>query len=309
MKTNVLILVFLAATTVAACVSRADNEHNHIRPDSSVRELIVCGDDKVLIFHPTDGGYQKEWEWSAANSNGMPPGYVGYFKTNDECKPVGDNRLLVTSSGGGAALIERSTGNTLFYAHVPNAHSAEYLPEGRIAVALSTASGGNAIQLFDALKPNKVLYSDSLYSGHGVVWVEDRESLFALGYGELREYKLKEWDSTTPKLEMKAFWEIPDESGHDLYLTKDQKLLFSTTNSVWEFNLQTNKFGPFDQLENVGHVKSINYHSGTKELVYTKGEVSWWTHHVYFANPADTLTDESVKIYKSRVYWKDQTPL
>lgn len=306
MKTNLLIVGLLLFVLVSACVSKAGNETDSIALDSTVEEVIFCGDDKVLIFSRRQPGddFHKEWEWTATNSKGMPSEFVGYFTTIDECKPIGEKCLLITSSGGGAALVERGTRNTLFYARVPNAHSAEYLPGGKIAVALSTAEGGNSVQIFDSMKPNKVLYSDSLYSGHGVVWVEEMESLFALGFDELREYKLKDWNSNSPSLEMAASWKIPDESGHDLYLTSDHRLLFSTTNSAWEFNLQSHEFAPFAPLENVKHVKSINYNAETKELIYTKGEISWWTHHVYFTNPTDTLVEENVKIYKSRITWK-----
>ena len=47
----------------------------------------------------------------------------------DECKSVDkDSKLLLTSSGGGALLLNKATKECLFYADVAMAHSAELLP-------------------------------------------------------------------------------------------------------------------------------------------------------------------------------------
>ncbi len=54
--------------------------------------------------------------------------------------------------------MNREDKKTVFYAKVPNAHSAEYLPGDRIVVALSTAENGNAIRLYDAGHSDKILF-------------------------------------------------------------------------------------------------------------------------------------------------------
>lgn len=303
MKNIKIIWIVLACLTVCiSCRSQADN--GIAESKSSIKEVIVCGGDRIVIFDRKGGsadGELKSWEWTTAESEGLPEGFIKYFQTNDECKPIGDDKILITSSGGGVALVDRETKNTLFYAYAPNAHSAAYLPNDRIAVALSTAENGNALQLFDKDKPNEILYSDSFYSGHGAVWLPEMESLFALGYDQLREYKLKDWETDQPSLEMVNDWKIPDESGHDLFLTSDQRLLLSTTNSVWQFDIAVSEFSEFEPLKGVEHVKSVNLNVETGELVYTKGEISWWTHHVYFENPHDTLLVEDINLYKVRL--------
>lgn len=298
---KIICIAFACLTVMISCNSKQGETADS---KSSITKVFASGDDKVVIFErggDNEGAFSNAWEWTAAESDGLPQDFVKYFQTNDECKPIGEDQILVTSSGGGVALVDIKTKNTLFYAHAPNAHSAEYLPNDRIAVALSTAEKGNALQLFDRDKPNEILYSDSLYSGHGVVWLPEKESLFALGYAELREYKLNDWDTPTPSLKMVNEWMIPDESGHDLFLTSDQRLLLSTTNSVWEFDIAQSEFSEFEPLKGVTHVKSVNLNSDTGELVYTKGEISWWTHNVYFENPQDTLIVEDIKLYKVRV--------
>tara|TARA_R110002124_G_scaffold277321_8_gene448640 strand:+ start:25028 stop:25933 length:906 start_codon:yes stop_codon:yes gene_type:complete len=284
--------------------SCSEKQTSVINTDSS--EIIGCGDENVVIFDKEKSNKNslvKVWEWTAAISEGLPKEYHGYFNTTDDCKPVGEGQILITSSSGGVALVNRKDKKTVFYAYVPNAHSADYLPGGRIVVALSTAENGNSIRLYDVKQSDKILYSDSLYSGHGAVWNEEKNSLFTLGFDQLREYKLADWESAQPKLEKVNEWEIPDESGHDLFLTSDQRLLLSTTNSVWQFDISTSIFTPFEPLEGAKHVKSVNFNAETKELVYTKGEISWWTHHIYFENPQDTLEVNDMKLYKVRVLW------
>ncbi|WP_339926248.1 DUF6528 family protein [uncultured Cyclobacterium sp.] len=279
-------------------------EKNVSALDQDPLEIIACGDENVVIFDRVksyEDSLVKVWEWSASISEGLPEEFHAYFNSTDDCKPVGENQFLITSSSGGVALVNRKDKKTVFYARVPNAHSAEFLPGGRIVVALSTAENGNAIRLYDVDQPDEILFSDSLYSGHGAVWDEEKNSLFALGFDQLREYKLSDWESAQPKLAKVNEWEIPDESGHDLFLTSDRRLLLTTTNSVWQFDISTSLFTPFEPLEGIGHVKSVNYNAETEALVYTKGEISWWTHHIYFSNPKDTLVVNDMKLYKVRV--------
>lgn len=299
---KITLAILISVLGFVSCGSQS--EGRQAENTSSINEVILCGDDKVVIFDRKgsgEGEFTKSWEWTPQESSGLPEEFVKYFQTNDECKPVGKDRILITSSGGGVALVDRETKNTMFYAYAPNAHSAAYLPGDRIAVALSTAEKGNALQLFDIDGSNEILYSDSLYSGHGAVWVAERESLFALGYDQLREYKLKNWETVQPSLEKVNEWEIPDESGHDLFLTADQRLLLSTTNSVWQFDISSAQFSEFEPLKDVKHVKSVNWFPDTGELVYTKGEISWWTHHVYFEKPFDTVVVEDINLYKVRL--------
>jgi len=94
-------------------------------------------------------------------------------------------------------------------------HSVELLPGNRVVVAGSTAEGGNCLALYDLNRSNQVVFKDSLYSGHGVVWDEYRELLWALGYDELRAYSLIDLDSATPILRLEESYKIPGVSGHD----------------------------------------------------------------------------------------------
>jgi hypothetical protein len=220
----------------------------------------------------------------------------------DDSKSVNNGKqILISSSSGGVALVNRLDQKLLFYAYVPNAHSIELLPNNRIAVAGSTAKGGNCVALFDISQPEKVLFRDSLYSGHGVVWDAKRQKLYALGYEELRQYSLDDWAGSTPKLAMDTMWKIPGISGHDLQLSPDGDELFLTeTENPWTFSLKTHEFNKLAALAGIQHVKSFGKHALTGQLIYTVPEESWWTFHVKFLNPARSLAFPGMHVYKAR---------
>lgn len=268
-------------------------------------EIFACGDDQVIVIERKTSKNEDvniSWRWKVSDATDLPLVYQKYMIPTDECKPVdGNKKILITSSGGGVVLVDRKTKRSLFYAHVPMAHSATYLPNDRIVVALSTASGGNSIELYDVKKSEEVIFKDSLYSGHGVVWLPEIERLFALGYNELRAYSLRNWYTDKPELQLLKKWILPDNGGHDLTSISDTKLILTTTNGVWVFNTPDEQFYPFELLNQVRNVKSINYNETTKELVYTKAEISWWTHNIYCKNPDKIFTIPEINLYKVRV--------
>ncbi len=276
-----------------------------ILPLCSQTEIIVCGDDQVIIFdlNLSDSSQIKtNWIWQVSEATSLPEVYQKYMIPTDECKSVEEGKkILITSSGGGVVLVERLGKTILFYAHTLNAHSAEILPNNRIVVALSTAHGGNSIELYDMDRPEKVIFRDSLYSAHGVVWMDSLQLLFALGYSELRAYRLLNWQNPHPSLEMVSTWTLPDESGHDLQSIDSKTLILSTHNSVWTFDVDTEHFTPFEPLINTPDVKSVNYNLNTGKLIYTKGEINWWSHHIYSLNPDKTLIIPHIRLYKARV--------
>ncbi|MBQ2142699.1 MAG: hypothetical protein II204_06055 [Alistipes sp.] len=288
-----LLLVAIAAT---GC--KAYNE-NH---------LAVCGgkEVKIIDMQSSQGDNVAEvWSWSVEDqTEGLPAEYAEYLTPLDECKFVdGNKKLLLTSSSSAVVLLDIKSKACEFYARTPMAHSADLLPNNRIAVALSTNKKGNSLEIYDISQPEKVLWRDSLYSGHGAVWHTERESLYALGYDVLREYKLKDWQSDTPSLELAASWPLPIKSGHDLVKIDAEYMLVSGHEGVRWFNVESGEFSPFEPLKDTHNVKSVNYSRKLNRLIYTKGEVSWWTHNIYQQNPDKTITIDSLNIYKVRPAW------
>lgn len=268
--------------------------------------MAVCGDGIVRIIDMAESDstdIKEVWRWDKDDPQvNLPKGYDMLMRNLDECKFVDNNtKMLLTASGDGMMLLDIETKDILCYAHVPMAHSADLLPNNRIAVALSIHNKGNALEIYDIDTPEKVVFRDTLYSGHGVVWNEKRQRLYALGYKELKEYELVDWNTDQPSLRQVKMWEIPMESGHDLSPVDDNRMLVSAHEGVMWFDIDKEEFSPFEPLSNVENVKSVNYNPETQKLVYTKAEINWWTHHIYQENPDKVIKMDSLKVYKVRV--------
>ncbi len=267
-------------------------------------QIIACGDDKVIIIDEQtseDENVKINWSWSVSKATDLPEKYQKLLIPFDECKPVDKGKkLLLTSSGGGVVLLDIATKKSLFYAYAPMAHSAELLPDNRIAVALSTNPAGNSLELYDVSKPEVVLFKDTLYSGHGSVWMPKQKRLYALGYDDLRAYSLTDWDTETPSLTLEKTWILPAKGGHDLIDISNYELIVTAHEAAWVFDIEKEEFKPFEPLANEHHVKSVNYDKKTGRLIYTKAETSWWTHNIYMRNPDKTITIPDIKLYKVR---------
>ena len=270
--------------------------------------LAICGGNEVKIIDLSKSNgreINEVWSWNIEDGiEGLPAEYSKYLMPLDECKFVDNNKkLLLTSSHSAVVLLDIKSKKCDFYARVPMAHSADLLPNNRIAVALSTNKAGNSLEIYDISQPEKVLWRDSLYSGHGAVWHAERESLYALGYDVLREYKLKDWNTDAPALELVYSTPIPVKSGHDLVKVDNERMLISGHEGVMWFDVESKEFSPFEPLKDTHNVKSVNYNHKLDRLIYTKGEVSWWTHNIYQKNPDKTITIDSMNVYKVRPAW------
>ena len=268
--------------------------------------MAVCGDGIVRIIDMAESDstdIKEVWRWDKDDPQvNLPKGYDMLMRNLDECKFVDNNtKMLLTASGDGMMLLDIETKDILCYAHVPMAHSADLLPNNRIAVALSIHNKGNALEIYDIDTPEKMVFRDTLYSGHGVVWNEKRQRLYALGYKELKEYELVDWNTDQPSLRQVKMWEIPMESGHDLSPVDDNRMLVSAHEGVMWFDIDKEEFSPFEPLCDVENVKSVNYDPETQRLIYTKAEINWWTHHIYQENPDKVIKMDSLKVYKVRV--------
>lgn len=276
---------------------------NSAGPGITKERVLVCGDSKVLVVNqavPGDTLPEVVWSWDAHQAEDLPlPFRTKKFNSTDDCKAVnGGEWIMVSSSSGAVAVVTFKERKVLFYADVPNAHSVEMLPGQKIVAAASVAENGNKLMLFEMSMPPVLLWEDSLYSAHGVVWDEKRELLFALGYDVLREYKLTGGDS----LALTNEYKIPGISGHDLQISPEGERLFITEHTgAWQFNLTTREFAKIEGFPDAENIKSINQNKAGR-YVYTVPEESWWTYHVSFYNPAGKLPFPQMHVYKTRWY-------
>jgi len=265
-------------------------------------ELIVCGGDEVFGLEvPSAGAPRRVWGWKAQECSDLPVLVQKQFGSTDECKPVTGGRVLVTSSAGGVALIDRGSGRATFWASVVNAHSAELLPANKLVVASSYGEGGNRLLLFDLSTPGKLLASEEFMGAHGVVWDPEVRLLWALGEIELRLYALQDLESSTPGFVLRHSYSLPNPGGHDLRpVPNSNSLSVSTGNHVWLFDRAHLNFGPCGGLSDLPNVKSVDVHPKTGRLAYVQGEKHWWAEGIRFRNPEGEVDLAGLKIYKAR---------
>jgi hypothetical protein len=269
-------------------------------------ELAVCGWDEVFILTLGDGrasSHRKVWSWRATEDSGIPVELHALFRTTDDCKPVdGGRRILISSSGGAVALVDRATRRASFSARVTNAHSIEMLPGGRIAAAasVSTAGTGDRLLIFD-VATGKELASDALRSAHGVVWDDARGVLWALGGDVLRAYNVSGAGGTT-RLERTHETPLPSEGGHDLVAIPGSSQLFlSTVRRCFAFDRERRQLSAHDVLGDHANIKSYNVHPRTGRVVYVQAESpNWWAERLQFQRPDGTLRLPGERLYKAR---------
>jgi hypothetical protein len=271
--------------------------------------MVFCGWDEVFIADPGDfdgDNLSKIWSWRAEDCRDLPEDFRTLFNTTDECKPIdGGRRILISSSGGGLAVVDRSSGRVQWYGYLGNAHSIELLPQKRVVAAGSTHPRGNKLALFDLSTSNQILFETELYSGHGVVWDETHRLLWALGYEELRAYSLKDWHTRKPKLKLEQTYRLPSTGGHDLIMSrKGLELLLTTNDGVYSFEIKKSKFSPYPQLAGLERIKSVSIHPLSQQVAYIQAEgQNWWSTRVRLLNPSGELRLGNERLYKVR--WID----
>lgn len=271
------------------------------------RELVVCGWDEVFILDMNARPSPKRiWSWRARDRRDLPDAYKTLFNSTDDCKPFdGGGRLLITSSGGAVALVDRAADRVVFYARAANAHSADLLPGNRIAVAAShdRQGKGDRLILFSVAESEREeLWSDPLPWGHGVVWDDQRRVLWALADEDIRAYELHDWDSQEPRLHRRETIALPEAGGHELVAVPGtSRLAVSTANRCWLFDRDRKTFAPHPQLAGLARVKGISYHAPSGQIAYVQAEgENWWAERIRFLDPADVLHVPKEHFYKAR---------
>lgn len=283
-------------------------------------ELIFCGDNMIYIINAdlaNETSYKDAilWSWDArtvASIVGLSESRMDHV---DEAKLVdNDSKLLVTSSYNWTVVLDFKTKEVLFHSvQTPNAHSAELLPNNRLAVANSTGSGtnNNTVQIYDLANSNQVLYQSNLTSAHGVVWNEATQRLYAVGGNTLQIYKLKNWDQPNPMIELEKTVITPQGSLHDLTLVNPNTLCLAGR-KAYLYDIAENRFTEMTHFTSSTALKSVNFNDQTNEIWYTdstnpEGDHTWSTQTIRYVIGKDTPgTTRDIKVpdismYKVRV--------
>ncbi len=240
--------------------------------------LYACGDDQVREYVLTSTGSSETWRWTAGKAQDLPPAYRTKLLAHiDDCKPVDGNRaILVTASTGGVVLLDRASGKVRFRATAPMAHSADLLPGGYAAVALSINTAGDRLELYRLSRSERPLASLPLPSGHGAVWDARRQGLFALSHDLIQLFSFDP-KAGEPRLVETARWTLPGRrDGHDLSTTPEGGYVVTTDDGVWSFDPDRGAFTPIPALNPKLRVKAVSATKGA--MAWVQAEESWWAH-------------------------------
>ena len=240
--------------------------------------LYACGDDQIREYVVTGDAATETWRWSAGAAQDLPSAYQTRLLAHiDDCKAVDGNKaILVTASTGGVVLIDRASGKVRFRATAPMAHSADLLPGGYAAVALSINPAGDRLELYKLSRSEPPLASLPLPSGHGAVWDARRQRLFALSHDLIQAFSFDS-KAAAPRLTETARWTLPGRrDGHDLSPTPGGGYVVTTDDGAWTFDPDRGDFAPIPALNPKLRVKAV---SVTKEaMAWVQAEESWWAH-------------------------------
>ena len=292
-------------------------------------DIVVCDQfrHKILILKAGEDWSRPGsvvWEWSPEMSPQIRPEHYRWFRNPDECKPaLGTSHLLMTASGGGIALIRLADKACLFYSRIEgNPHSIELLPDGNI---VSVSSGGlftiwavpegnDAIDENTRLEPNPKGRQYPLVGGHGVVWDDEMQILWVLGYDELAgyEYDFNKKDPALSKVFSISVNGTFADGGHDLYPVPDQRAFFLTGRGIGIYDIEKKEFISLVSKEThpkgMHSVKSVSQ-SPEGFLIIQSPTTNYWSPRIPFFNqklsPIGTLPDGM--IYKARGWvekWK-----
>lgn len=282
-------------------------------------QLLVCGDNHLYHIDAkiaATKGFESAviWHWDSKSVMNV----IGKDGLRlDDCKPVEDNtKIIITSSRGFALILDRETGEMLWYSsNSTNAHSAELLPNNRIVVACSDQ--GDCLQVFDRSTSNKVVCSTPLTSAHGVLWNKKHQRLYAIGGNYMYIYKLVDWETASPKLELEktiSTYRIVNGT-HDLtYVNEDTFLVSGQYSAFYDINKEA--FTQLPRFMESKALKSVNYNITTGGCWYVdatnpEGEFTWSSKTIHYTEDINstspdkmTITNVPFNMYKARVlYW------
>ncbi|MEM9382243.1 MAG: DUF6528 family protein [Planctomycetota bacterium] len=264
-------------------------------------ELLLTGFAEVHRVGQIDSRPPSVQSVRVGSLDGIAEAHRDLFGTTDECKPLPGGRWLVASSGGGVAVLEADGARASFSAAVPNAHSVELLPGGRLVCAASTHAEGNRLLVHD-LATGALVQQFALTSAHGVHYRAEDERLYALGMAHLCVYAV---DGETGELRFERRHDLPegaDASGHDLSPVPGTDELIMTTHAhVWLFDVRAATFRRHPQLGDLARVKSVDVHPTSGRIAYVQAsEEHWWSESVQLLRPTGELRVPGQRFYKAR---------
>ncbi|MFE7191688.1 DUF6528 family protein [Kitasatospora sp. NPDC057541] len=281
---------------------------------ASRRVLVVQSADELMAYRGPDR-QPVVWSWSADTAGDLDDldPHRSWGAPDEAKSRVRDGRryLLVTASGGLAAVVDTATGATAWATDTgehANPHSAELLPDGNVAVAAST---GGWVRLYAAsLGPRTTAHAEYRLPGaHGVHWDGRSGLLWALGDDTLTALRVG-GTAAAPLLGVERAVPLPEPGGHDLspVLAEPGRLWVSTGEHLWRFDPTADRFTRIrlggEEAER--DIKSVGDEPGTGRLLTTApdhaGPCTWCTSVLTLHRPDGSRSLPGTHLYKAR-WW------
>jgi Family of unknown function (DUF6528) len=308
LSTLVVLATMLVATPAQADARPADLIV--VTEQASRRILVLPADQEAWSAR------EFTWQWAPSASNGLGDLSAAWVYP-DEAKLTerdGQQYLMTTASGGFAAVVPYPQGTGAYWAAdvggPNNPHSIELLPDGNVAVAAST---GGWLRVYTASQGSRsTTYAQyPLVGGHGAVWDDERDVLWALGTHELVALRVGGTPAAPILTEDKVI-ELPSKGGHDLQPVPDapDQLWVTTEAEVLRFDKTDGTFSkryPGAPQIDHEHIKTVGTHSRTGQVLTTTPQAdhvcTWCTDTVNLTFPRGQLTLRGAWIYKAR-WWE-----
>lgn len=321
-----LIKIIATIILIAAIASTANAQHRikETYPSAPTpgTTLIICGGHVLYIIDADkaldslDWHKAVLWSWDAHSIKaqlGLAESRIDHIS---DCKIVDNGRkALITSSYGWCAMVDFSTGASLFYStKTPNTHSADLLPGNLIAVVNSDGIGEyyNAIQLYRADRSNEVIAQYEFEHAHGVVWNDATERLYVAGARKLGVYRLEGHETASPSLVLDYEVVTARSDVHDITPVNQGKMTIAGK-EPYIYDIAQKSFRNIPALIGRTSLKSMNMNPDTGEMWYTDMTDTadirlWFTHEIYWLPgrcsstvPAVTLKIPDIDVYKVKV--------
>ena len=272
-----------------------------------LRNQFLCSDQKTcdVFIMDANGDWSKPesilWHWNPKDDPNIPPERKRAFGNMSDSKCVSDGKqILVVASGGGMALIDVATKQSVFTGYPGGSpHSADLRPDGTIITA---SSAGNFLMVFTrkgdektAHKTFKLTFADA----HGVVWDKLLGLVWAVGKEAVICCRYN-FDVENPQLTIVESFPLKPNPywGHDLILLEKERKLLMTGRTMLEFDTMTGQYKQFLKRKSV---KSISIHPETGEQLVQIPKENYWNDTVTLLNGDRKWTlPGNAKIYKAR---------
>ena len=250
--------------------------------------IVICNADDLS---------SPVWEWASDD-----PAFINVSGLKMRRHKEFGTVVLVCASRGFAGMISYDSKEILWQTRAEgNLHSIELLPNGNIAIA---ASDGNFVRVYDS--PDS--YKEIRFSAaHGVLYDEERDSLWALGEHSLIELNYKTLEPVGNEYNFKGL----QRYGHDLapYYGDTNLLWITIFDAITLYDKKENCFKDSDpRLKHISHAhtKGIGNTPYTNRIfyIYPNGKAFPWCTdeiHIYDENGAHTLTSDTDAYYKLRI--------